>query len=177
MQIAVRTAPDPTGVVSAVRNELRAADPDLPLYNVMTMRERFDESLWTYRVSSTLIALFSTVALALALAGIYGVISYGVGQRTHEIGIRIALGARKTQVLRQVMRQGMSMVGFGIVAGLGAAYASARVLSSLFVEVSATDPITYGAVTLFLLAVAAVANFIPARRAAGLDPMETLRSE
>ena len=177
MQIAVRTAADPTGVVSAVRNELRAADPDLPLYNVMTMRERFDESLWIHRASSTLIALFSTVALALALAGIYGVISYGVGQRTHEIGIRIALGARKTQVLRQVMRQGMSMVGFGIVAGLGAAYASARVLSSLFVEVSATDPITYGAVTLFLLAVAAVANFIPARRAAGLDPMETLRSE
>jgi predicted permease len=177
MQIAVRTAADPTGVVSAVRNELRAADPDLPLYNVMTMRERFDESLWIHRASSTLIALFSTVALALALAGIYGVISYGVGQRTHEIGIRIALGARKTQVLHQVMRQGMSMVGFGIVAGLGAAYASARVLSSLFVEVSATDPITYGAVTLFLLAVAAVANFIPARRAAGLDPMETLRSE
>ena len=177
MQVAVRTAVDPAGVVSAVRNELRTADPDLPLYNVMTMRERLDDSLWTRRASSTLIAIFSTVALTLAVAGIYGVISYGVGQRAHEISIRIALGARKAQVVRQVMRQGMRLVGVGAAVGLAAAYAAARVVSGLLVGVSATDPMTYAAVTLVLLAIAALANFIPARRAARTEPMEALRGE
>ena len=175
--MAVRTAGDPVQMLSSVRNVVREADPQLALFDIATMRERLDRSLLTRRASSWLIATFSTVALVLAVAGIYGVISYTVGQRLHEISIRIALGARKGQVLVQVMKQGMLLVGAGVVVGLGATYAAARVVSSLLAGVSATDPITYGAVTLLLLGIAAIANFIPARRAARLDPMDALRGE
>ena len=172
LNIGVRTAGDPLELLGAIRSITHEADPELPLYDVSTMREMFDESLWTRRATSFLIVTFSSVALLLAVAGIYGVISYSVGQRFHEIGIRMALGARNGQVIQQVMRQGMLLVILGIVLGLGAAYATARIVAGLLVGVSPTDPGVFGAVTLFLIVVAALANFVPARRAARLEPMQ-----
>ena len=177
LNMGVRTVGDPLELLGAIRSVTRETDPELPLYEVSTMREMMDGSLWTRRATSFLIALFSSVALLLAVAGIYGVISYSVGQRFHEIGIRIALGARNGQVLSQVMRQGMLLVALGVALGLGAAYATARIVSGLLVGVSATDPIVFGAVTFGLVAVAALANLVPALRAAHLEPMQVLRAE
>ncbi len=124
-----------------------------------------------------LLAIFSGVALTPAVTGLFGVISYSVGQRTSEIGIRMALGARREQVLRQVVRQGMLLVAAGVIVGLLASLATARVVSGILVGVSATDPVVYVGVTLLLVAVAALANFVPARRAARLEPMEALRKD
>jgi predicted lysophospholipase L1 biosynthesis ABC-type transport system permease subunit len=177
LQMAVRTEGNPVGMVSALRAVVRETDSELPVYELETVQEILDESLWTRRASSWLIAAFSTVALVLAVAGLYGVISYSVGQRAHEISIRIALGAANAQVLRHVMRQGMLLVGVGAVLGLGATYAASRVLANLWVGVSATDPAIYATVTILLVGIAALANFIPARRAAGLEPMQALRGE
>jgi putative ABC transport system permease protein len=177
LQMAVRTSGDPVNMVSSLRAVVSEVDSELPVYALETMQDILDESLWTRRASSWLIAAFSTVALVLAVAGLYGVISYSVGQRAHEISIRIALGAANAQVLRHVMRQGMVLVSVGTVLGLGATYAASRVLANLWVGVSATDPAIYAAVTILLLGIAALANFIPARRAAGLEPMQALRGE
>jgi len=124
-----------------------------------------------------MIAAFSTIALTLAVAGLYGVITYGVGQRMHEISIRMALGARRAQVVGQVMRQGMVLVVLGVGAGVVAALGAARVVAGMLVGVSSTDPVIYGGVSAVLLAVAALANFVPARRAARLHPMRALRGE
>jgi putative ABC transport system permease protein len=176
-QVAVRTSGDPHTVTDAVRELIRRADPELSIFAVQSMSERMEESLWTRRASVWLLAIFAGVALTLAVAGLYGVISYSVGQRTSEISIRMALGARREQVLRQVVRQGMLLVAAGVVVGLLASLATARVVSGVLVGISATDPLVYGGVTLLLLAVAALANFVPARRAARLEPMEALRKE
>jgi putative ABC transport system permease protein len=176
-QVAVRTSVDEASVSGQIRELLREADTQLSLYGLETMNQAMDESLWTRRASAWMIAAFSAIALTLAVAGLYGVISYGVGQRTHEISIRMALGAERKQVLRQVVRQGMLLVGIGVGLGLVASLAAARVVAGILVGVSATDPWVYAAVTVLLVAVAAVANLLPARRAAGLDPMAALRRE
>jgi putative ABC transport system permease protein len=176
-QVAIRTSRDPGQIAAAARNAVGNADPELAVFDVRTMQQRADESLWTRRASAWMIAAFSTVALTLAVAGLYGVISYGVGQRTHEIGIRMALGARRGQVLGRVMGQGLALVGVGIVAGIVTAVALAHVVAGLLVGVSATDPIIYAGVSAILVVVAAVANYLPARRAAALHPMGALRSE
>jgi len=175
--IAVRAQIDATALTASIRNVLREADVDLPLFNVMTMQERFDRSLWTRRASSLLIAAFSSVALLLAIAGIYGVVSYGVGQRTREISIRLALGARRRQVLSEVMRHGMALISVGLGLGLVGAYAAARLVAGMLSGVSPTDFGTYVAVAVLLLIVAAAANLIPARRASRLEPMRALREE
>lgn len=177
MSVVIRSSVDPLSLVSSVRRLVRARDPELPVDNVTTMSEELDESLWARRAASWLAAVFAAVALIMAVGGIYGVISYGVGQRTHEISIRMALGAKGGQVLRQVMRQGAVLVCSGMVIGLAGAYATARALSSMLFGVSPSDLRVYAGVTLILGAVTLVANLLPARRAAGLDPMRGLRGE
>ncbi len=177
MAIVVRSSVDPLSLVNSVRRLVQARDPELPVDNVTTMSEALDESLWARRAASWLAAIFSAVALIMAVGGIYGVISYGVSQRTHEISIRIALGAQGGQVLRHVMRQGFMLVLLGVVLGLGGAYAAAHAISPVLFGVDPGDLRVYGVVTLILGAVTLLANFLPARRAAGLDPMSGLRGE
>jgi predicted permease len=172
---AVRTSLDPTSLVAPARRTLQELDPNLPIYDVRTMSDRVAESQWARQASSWLFAVFSGLALILAVGGIYGVISYGVNQRTFELSIRMALGAESGQVLGLVMRQGMLLVGIGAVIGLVGAYAAARGLSALFFGVSALDPLVYGGVTLLLVGVAVLANLLPARRASKTEPMQSLR--
>lgn len=175
--VGLKIRGDAAPALAAARALTVEMDPELPVYNVQTMTEQLEESLWVRRASSWLIGAFSTVALLLAVAGIYGVISYTVGQRTQEISIRMAMGAQQADVLRQVVRQGMGLVVIGAVVGLLLSFAGAGVVSGILVGVRATEPVVYGGVTLLLLAVAAAANYVPARRAAALDPMKALRGE
>lgn len=175
--VAVRTAGDPTALAGAVREVLRRQDPTLPVFDLQTMEERAETSLWTRRAQSWLFAAFSSVALLLAVAGLYGVVSYSVRQRVREIGIRMALGAPRRQVLGQVVRQGMALVAGGLVLGLGGALAVTRAVEGLFVAADATAMSVYVPVAVLLAVVAAAANVLPARRAAGLDPMQVLRGD
>jgi predicted lysophospholipase L1 biosynthesis ABC-type transport system permease subunit len=171
----VRTSLDPTSLVAPARRALQEMDPNLPIYDIQTMSDRVAASQWVHQASSWLFAVFSGLALLLAVGGIYGVISYGVNQRRFELSIRMALGAEGGQVLGMVMRQGMVLVGIGTVIGLVGAYAAARGLSALFFGVGALDPIVYGGVTVLLLGVAVVANLFPAHRASKTEPVQSLR--
>jgi putative ABC transport system permease protein len=141
------------------------------------MEELMDESLWQRRLWGVLFLVFAVLALALAAIGIYGVMSYMVSQRTREIGIRVALGAGRTSVISMILRCGLVLVIAGAAAGLGAAFALARVIRGMLFGVSANDPLTFAAVPLFLAAVALVACYIPAQRAAAVDPLIALRQE
>ena len=172
----LRTSLEPTGLVPAARRALQEVDPGLPIYEVTTMADRVSESLWARQAVSWLFAVFSSLALLLAVGGIYGVISYGVNQRAFEMSIRMALGAESGQVLGMVLRQGMILVGGGAVLGLAGAYAAARGLSAMFFGVRAMDPLVYSVVTFLLLGVAVVANLLPALRAARTHPMQSLRA-
>ena len=171
----VRTSLEPTSLVAPARRALLELDANLPIYGVRTMSDRIAESQWVRQASSWLFAVFSGLALILAVGGIYGVISYGVNQRAFELSIRMALGAESGQVLGLVMRQGMLLVGIGTVIGLAGAYAAARGLSALFFGVDAMDPLVYGGVTILLVGIAVVANLFPARRASRTEPMQSLR--
>jgi len=175
--VALRVRGESEPIIAQARALTAEMDSQLPLYNIRNMTEQVDNSLFTRRAMSWLIGAFSTVALLLAIAGIYGVISYSVGQRTQEISIRMAMGAQKEDVLGQVVRQGMGLVVIGVVIGLGISLAGAELVSGILVGVDATNPMVYAGVTLLLLAVAGVANYLPARRAASLDPMRALRGE
>lgn len=177
MSIVLRGSMDPRGLVAPAREALRQMDQDLPMFDIRTMTERLDRSLWARRVYSWLFGAFAAVALALAAAGIYGVVSYAVSQRTHEIGIRMALGARPDQVLRQVLRSGMALASIGVAVGLAGALWAARLLETLLFGVSSRDPVIYAAVILGVASVALLANLVPARRAAAVDPMRALRFE
>lgn len=178
MNVVIRTSGDPTALAGAARTALREQDPQVALFDVTTMEERLHESLWSRRAASWLIATFSIVALVLAVAGLYGIVSYSVRQRVREIGIRMALGAARGRVVGQVLRRGMAIVGLGVVVGLAGALAAAGLVSDILVTgVSPTDPLIYLGVSALLLAVAAVANWIPARRAARLEVMGVLRGE
>jgi putative ABC transport system permease protein len=152
-------------------------DPDLPLYNVRTMAERLDRSLWVRRAYSLLFAAFAAVAMLLAASGVYGVISFAVSQRTREIGIRMALGARPGQVMRGILGQGMALVSIGVALGLVASQLTAGLLKSMLFGVSTRDVATYIAVVLGVALVGLAANYVPARRAAGVDPVRALRAE
>ena len=174
MGLVIRTAGDPAAFASTLRHEVQALDKDQPIYNVRTMDDVVANSLGTRRVSMQLFTVFAIAALLLAAIGIYGVMAYSVTQRTQEIGIRMALGAQKSDVLRLVVRQGMTLVAIGVVVGLVGALGLTRVISNLLFGVGASDPTTFIVISLLLIAVAFVACYLPARRAAKLDPVIAL---
>jgi len=177
MTILVRTSNDPLGLVSAARNELQQMDPEQPMAAVATMEQLLGDSLARSRFTMLLLAIFAVMALTLASIGIYGVIAYGVTQRTQEFGIRIALGAEGRDVLRLVLGQGTRLVLLGIGLGVVLALTLGRFLSTLLYGISPTDPLTFGAVALLLALVALAACYVPARRATRVDLIETLRYE
>jgi predicted permease len=177
MSIVLRSSGDQRSLVEPARQILRRMDADLPMYDVRTMTERLERSLWARRAYSWLFGAFALVALILAAAGIYGVISYAVTQRTREIGIRMALGATPRKVLGGVLRSGMALVAIGAALGLTATLLAARLLETLLFGVSPRDPLIYAAVILGVACVGLLANFVPARRAAAVDPMLALRVE
>ena len=177
MSIVIRASIEPQMLVAPAREVLRQLDPDLPMFDVRTMTDRLDQSVWARRAYSWLFGVFAVMAVVLAAAGIYGVVSYAVSQRTQEIGIRMALGAQPGQVLRQTLLSGMLLVSIGIAIGLAGALAALRLLQTLLFGVSSTDPLVYGIVVVGVALVGLLANFVPARRAASVEPMRALRFE
>jgi putative ABC transport system permease protein len=177
MYLVVRTVNDPSSFAAAVRSEVASLDPDQPVSSVMTMDQRISDSVAPRRFNMFLLGLFAVLAMILAAIGIYGIMAFSVGQRTHEIGVRMALGARSTDVLKLVLRNGLGLALIGIVIGLAIAFAATRVLATLLYGVSATDPVTFLGEALLLAAVALLACYIPARRATKVDPLVALRYE
>lgn len=175
--LTVRASIDPHSLVSAVRSQVAAADPDQPVTGVMTMEEFLETQSSQSRFTAVLLGTFSGIAFLLAVVGVYGVIAYSVAQRTQEMGIRIALGARNIDILRLVVVHGVVLTVSGIVIGLAAAVAATRLLGSLLFETSATDPMTFLTSAALFVAVALVASYIPARRAMRIDPTTALRAE
>jgi putative ABC transport system permease protein len=177
MTLVVRTTGDPTNLNAAIRSEVLKLDKEQPTTNFKTLNEFFSISIAQQRFSVVLLGVFAVVALVLSAVGIYGVLSYAVTQRTHEIGIRVALGAGRGDVLRLVVGQGMLLTVIGVAGGLGAAFALTRLMASLLFGVTATDAVTFASVASLLLAVALLACYIPARRATKADPLVALRYE
>jgi putative ABC transport system permease protein len=177
MMIFLRTAGDPLALAQAARGAVREMAPDLPVYDVRTLRSRVGDAESHARFSATLLALFAVVALALATMGTYGVIAYAVAQRTREIGVRVALGASTRDVVRLVVGQGLALAVVGGVIGLAAALAATRVLRSLLYDVAPSDPATFAAIAGVLVLAVTAASWIPARRAARVHPAEALRAQ
>jgi len=177
MTLVIRATADPVAMSNTLRREVLGLDKDLPIFNVKTMEDVVAASIGSRRASMLLLSVFAGVALLLAAVGIYGVIAYTVTQRTQDIGIRMALGAQAGDVLRMVVRQGMTLVLIGIGAGLAGALGLSRVIANLLFGVNAIDPMTFAAISLLLAFVALLACYLPARRAARLDPIIALRSE
>lgn len=175
--LVIKTIPGATGLVPAIRAEIAAVDGEQPVHNVRTMDQYLAGSLALRRSNMLLLGIFAVLALVLASVGVYGAVAYSVTQRVHEIGIRVALGALRADVFRLVLGQGMAVVLAGVVAGLAASFALTRVLSSLLYGTSATDPATFAAAGLILTFVALAASYVPARRAAQVDPIVALRWE
>ncbi len=174
---AVRTANDPSALSTAIQREILAVDGQLPVSKIRTMEQVVSESTARQNFNMLLLSIFAGMALLLAAIGIYGLMSYTVEQRTQEIGIRMALGAGRGDMLKLIVRQGMLLSGIGVAVGLAAAFGLARVLSSLLFGVKATDPLTYATVAVVLFSVALFACYVPARRATKIDPLIALRYE
>jgi ABC-type antimicrobial peptide transport system permease subunit len=177
MDFAVKTADEPMSYLPAIRAELRKIDNDLPLGNVATLEQKLHDSTATRRFNLGLISAFALLALALSAVGLYGVMSYGVSQRTTEIGIRMAIGAQPKDVLKLILREGLVLAVIGTLLGAAGGLALTRFLSSLLIGVSATDPAIYLTASVLLLIVAMTACFWPARKASAVQPLEALRYE
>jgi putative ABC transport system permease protein len=175
--LQVHTIGTPEALIGGVRAQIQSLDPNLAITNVQTIGEIMDQGLWAPRMGAALLTLFGGLALVLAALGVYGVLSYAVNQQTREIGIRMAMGAERSDVLRLVVGQGVRLAGVGVVVGVLVALAVMRQLSGLLFGVSAYDPVTFGAVALLLVLVALLACYIPARRATCVDPLTALRHE
>jgi predicted permease len=173
----IRTAAEPTHIITAVRQAVREVDPNLPLYNIKTLATQIDETLVQERLIGNVSSFFGLLSLLLAAIGLYGIMAYAVNQLTHEIGIRMALGAQRDEVLRMVLRQGMKLVLIGVVLGLAVSFATTRIIASQLFAVTPTDPITFVGAPLLLLIVALLACLVPAQRATRVDPLVALRYE
>jgi putative ABC transport system permease protein len=177
MTLVARTSGDPMSLVAAARRQVLAVDPNQAISNVSTMEQLMDNSVSQRRFNMLLLSIFAAISLVLAAVGIYSVLAYSVAQRTQEIGVRMALGARAANVLKLIIGQGMVLVLIGAALGLAAAFALTRVLTGLLYGVSPTDPATFAIIALLLLGVALVACYLPARRATKVDPIIALRFE
>ena len=177
LTLHARTATESQTMLAEVRNEVQALDATLPVYNLRTLAEQKDGSLYAERLAAALLTIFGLLALLLAAVGLYGVLSYALTERTREMGIRLALGAQPRNLLRLVVGQGMTLTLIGLVIGVGVAYALTRLIENLLFAVSATDPLTFATIPLLLVSVALLACWIPARRATRVDPMVALRYE
>jgi predicted permease len=175
--VLARTRLAGDGVVAGIRSELRQLDADLPLYNIRTMDDILAQRNWPYRIFGTLFGTFAVIALLISSVGIYAATAHGVGQRTQELGVRMALGAARRDILWLVFRQGLTRIAIGMVIGVLAAVGVSRVLQSVLVNTTATDPTTFVSICLLLAAVTLLACFVPARRATRLDPVDALRTE
>jgi len=175
--LVVRAPGDPLQFISAVRGQIAAVDPNLPLYNIKPMDRLITESIIGIAYVASMMAVLGVIALALASVGVFGVMSYSVSERAHEIGIRMSLGAQTTDILRMVLRSGMTLTVLGLAIGLPIAFALARALAALLFGVTATDPFSFIGLPLLLAGVAALACYLPARRAARLDPLKALHYE
>jgi putative ABC transport system permease protein len=177
MFVVARTSNDPRSIANAARQQVSVVDKNVPLYHVKTLDQYFADSVAQPRLVSLLLGSFAALAVLLACLGVYGVVSYAVVQRTHEIGVRMALGAERGDVVRWVLGRGLALALIGVAAGLAASFGLVHLLSTLLFGVGATDPLTFAAAPLALVGVAALASYVPARRAASIDPMQALRSE
>jgi putative ABC transport system permease protein len=177
LTVVVRATAKPESLTAAIRNQVKQMDPELPVTNIRTMSEVVSRSVWQPRFYSILFGVFAALALVLASVGIYGVMAYSVAQRTHEIGIRVALGAQKRDVLRLIIGQGMKLASIGVGVGVGGALALTRLMETLLFNISTTDPATFVTLALLLTLVTLLACYLPARRAMKVDPMVALRYE
>jgi putative ABC transport system permease protein len=173
----VRAAGDPQQVLGSVEVAIHRVDPDQPITDVRTMERVFSDSAADVRFQVALLVIFAGLAVALAMIGVYGVVSYSVGQRTQEIGVRMALGAAATSIARMVLREALLLAALAVVIGLAGAFALTRLIEALLYETTPTDPITLTAAAIAVLLVATLAALIPARRAMQVDPMVALRYE
>jgi predicted lysophospholipase L1 biosynthesis ABC-type transport system permease subunit len=175
--LAIHTNVEPLSLAAAVRRAIWSVDPDQPIADVASMDQILDKEVFSRRVQTDLLAAFALVALLLAAVGLYGVLAYQVGTRIPEIGVRMALGAAPSDVLGSVVGQGVRLAAIGVVAGAAGALALSRLIAGFLFGVSSSDPATYAVVAFVLLGTAAVAGYIPARRAMRVDPVTVLRQE
>ena len=168
---------NPAAITSAVREQIRLSDASLPVFEVRTMEELRERSFWQYRLFGVMFFLFGAIALVLASIGVYGVLSYSVSQRTQEIGVRVALGAERRDVLRLIVGQGLKLAGAGIVLGIGGAALVTPAIRTVLYNVTPTDPVSFAGVATFLLFVAVAASYVPARRASAVDPIVAMRND
>ena len=177
MTVIIKGASDPNQLINSVRGVIKQIDPDQPIYSVRTMAEIRAESVQNERLNLTLLSLFAGIALVLAIVGIYGVMSYSVTQRTHEIGIRMAIGARPRDVFTMILGHGMKLALIGVGIGLLGAFALTRLMASMLFGVEPTDATTYGAIAALLIGVSLLACYLPGRRATKVEPTISLRYE
>ncbi len=175
--LTIRTRGNPLEVVAGVRQAIRASDPGIPIFDVYTMETLRQRGYWEFRFFGQMFSVFGAIALFLAAIGLYGVLSYSVSQRVREIGVRVALGAQDGDVVRLVLRQGMILALLGIGVGLVFSFGATRVLKTILFNVSPTDPLSFAGISMVLALIAALASYVPARRALGVDPLDALRRE
>ena len=177
MYVVARSTGEPTTIAGSIRGAVASIDPNLPVFRIRTLEQYVSDSMAQRRFAMYLFGVFAVIALILAAVGLYGVMAYSVTQRTHEIGVRMALGARRADVMKLVVGHGMILAGVGVVVGIGAAFGLTRLMATLLFGVKATDLTVFALIALVLTGVAVAASYLPARRATRVDPMIALRYE